>query len=52
MHVLRVKRMKRHARVTVSTKKLHAGKVRYRIRLSNGKSILRARTFRPACPSH
>jgi hypothetical protein len=51
VRVLHVKRMKRHARVTVSTKKLHSGKVRYRIRLSNGRSILRAKTFRPACAS-
>ena len=50
--ILHVKRMKRHVRVTVSTKKLHSGKVRYRIRLTNGKSMLRARTFRPACTSH
>jgi hypothetical protein len=49
VRVLLVKRMKRHVRVTVSTKKLRAGKVRYRIQLTNGKSIRRARTFRPAC---
>jgi hypothetical protein len=49
VRVLRVKRGKRHVRVTVSTKGLRAGKLRYRIRLANGKTIRRARAFRPAC---
>jgi hypothetical protein len=52
VHVLRVKRGKHRVRVTVSTRHLHTGRLRYRIKLSNGKSVLKARRYRPACASH
>jgi len=49
VHVLSVKPGKYRVHVTVPTKRLHRGKLHYRVRLTNGKSILKARRFRPTC---
>jgi hypothetical protein len=49
VRVLKVRRGKRFTRVTVSTRGLHRGKVRFRAKLKSGKTAKRTRSFR-GCP--
>jgi hypothetical protein len=51
VRVLRVKRMRGKARVTIRAKGLKAGKVRFRVKLSNGRTVKRARKFK-GCAAH
>jgi hypothetical protein len=51
VRVLKLKRGKRAVRVTVSTKGLHAGKLRFRVKLKGGKTVKRSRTFK-GCAAH
>jgi hypothetical protein len=45
VRVLKVRRGKRSARVTVSTAGLRSGKLKFRIKLTNGKTVTRTRSF-------
>jgi hypothetical protein len=51
VRVLKVKRGKRFARVTVSTAGLHNGKLRFRVKLKSGRTVKRTRTFK-GCAAH
>jgi hypothetical protein len=46
VRVLVVKRAKRSARVTVATRGLHRGTLRFRVKLKSGKTVTRSRSFR------
>jgi hypothetical protein len=48
VRVVKVKRAKGKVRVTVNTRGLKKGKLRFRVKLKNGKTVKRARAFR-AC---
>jgi hypothetical protein len=51
VRVLRVKRMRGKARVTVRAKGLRAGELRFRVKLNNGKTVKRSRKFK-GCAAH
>jgi hypothetical protein len=46
LRITRIRRGHGHLRVTVSSTARHAGKLRFRIRLSNGETLERTRSFR------
>ncbi|HEX4734008.1 MAG TPA: hypothetical protein VH247_06305 [Thermoleophilaceae bacterium] len=51
VRITRVKRSRGKVRVTVNARGLKPGKLRFRVRLTNGKTVKRSRTFK-GCPAH
>jgi hypothetical protein len=46
VRVVGVKRVKHSTRITVATRGLHRGTLRFRVKLASGKTVTRSRSFR------